>query len=63
METDTQFTTLTHHILKQQQQVPHATGDLSMLMSAIASACKWIYNVVRKAELLKVYSLHLPILT
>ena len=57
METETEFTTLTHHILKQQQKVPHATGDLSILMSAIGSACKWISNVVRKAELLKVYFL------
>ncbi len=55
-ETRTDFVTLTYDILHHQQQIGHARGDLSILMSAIASACKWISNVVRKAELLKVYT-------
>ncbi|KAI8999286.1 fructose-1,6-bisphosphatase class 1/Sedoheputulose-1,7-bisphosphatase [Gaertneriomyces semiglobifer] len=50
----TDFVTLTNDILARQQKHKEATGDLSILMSAISSACKWISNVVRKAELLKV---------
>ncbi|KAJ3202942.1 hypothetical protein HDU83_006726 [Entophlyctis luteolus] len=54
-ELRTDIVTLTSHILAQQQKLStHATGDLSLLLSAIGSACKWISNVVRKAELLKV---------
>lgn len=50
----TDITTLTQDILKEQKAHPGATGDLSILLTAISSACKWISNVVRKAELLKV---------
>ncbi|KAI8611675.1 fructose-1,6-bisphosphatase class 1/Sedoheputulose-1,7-bisphosphatase [Chytriomyces sp. MP71] len=54
-ELRTDITTLTTHIIAQQQlSGKPATGDLSLLLSAIGSACKWISNVVRKAELLKV---------
>ncbi|KAI9093136.1 fructose-1,6-bisphosphatase class 1/Sedoheputulose-1,7-bisphosphatase [Phlyctochytrium arcticum] len=50
----TDFVTLTNDILSRQQQHKEATGDLTILLSAISSACKWISNVVRKAELMKV---------
>ncbi|KND01201.1 fructose 1,6-bisphosphate 1-phosphatase [Spizellomyces punctatus DAOM BR117] len=50
----TDFVTLTNDILQRQQHQPQAKGDLTILLSAISSACKWISNVVRKAELLKV---------
>ena len=53
-ETRTDITTLTHHILSQQQTHKEATGDLTILLNAISSACKWVANCVRKAELLKV---------
>jgi fructose-1,6-bisphosphatase I len=51
----TDITTLTQHILIQQRRHPEASGDLSLLLTSISAACKWISNVVRKAELLKVY--------
>ncbi|KAJ3044985.1 Fructose-1,6-bisphosphatase [Rhizophlyctis rosea] len=50
----TDFKTLTSDILHRQQRTGQATGDLTILLNAISSACKWISNVVRKAELLKV---------
>lgn len=49
----TDIVTLTNDILQQQQHAK-ASGDLSILLAAVASSCKWISNVVRKAELLKV---------
>jgi fructose-1,6-bisphosphatase I len=54
-ELKTDIVTLTNHILKNQQEVKDATGDFTILLTSISSACKWISNVVRKAELLKVY--------
>ncbi|KAI9209302.1 fructose-1,6-bisphosphatase class 1/Sedoheputulose-1,7-bisphosphatase [Polychytrium aggregatum] len=54
VETRTDIVTLTQTILSQQQQHKESTGDLTILLSSLASACKWISNVVRKAELLKV---------
>ncbi|KAJ3030496.1 UNVERIFIED_CONTAM: hypothetical protein HDU68_008784 [Siphonaria sp. JEL0065] len=54
-ELRTDIITLTTHIIAEQQKSSKpATGDLSLLLSSIGSACKWISNVVRKAELLKV---------
>ena len=50
----TNIITLPTHILKNQQKHSEATGDLSIVLNAIATACKWITNVVRKAELLNV---------
>ncbi|KAJ3160009.1 hypothetical protein HDU86_001274 [Geranomyces michiganensis] len=50
----TDFVTLTNDILSRQQRSKEATGDLTILLSAISSSCKWISNVVRKAELMKV---------
>ncbi|KAJ3331722.1 hypothetical protein HDU76_002385 [Blyttiomyces sp. JEL0837] len=53
-ELKTDIVTLTNHILSGQQATKGATGDLTILLSSIASSSKWISNVVRKAELLKV---------
>ncbi|KAJ3111549.1 hypothetical protein HDU96_005610 [Phlyctochytrium bullatum] len=53
-ELKTDIITLNTHILSQQQAIKEATGDLTILLSSISAACKWISNVVRKAELLKV---------
>ncbi|KAJ2997974.1 Fructose-1,6-bisphosphatase [Globomyces sp. JEL0801] len=50
----TDIITVTHHILSQQQHIKEASGDLSIILTSIGTACKWITNVVRKAELLKV---------
>ncbi|KAI8925845.1 fructose-1,6-bisphosphatase class 1/Sedoheputulose-1,7-bisphosphatase [Entophlyctis helioformis] len=51
---DTDIVPLTRHILAMQQHHKEATGDLTILLASISTACKWISNVVRKAELLKV---------
>ncbi|KAI8803556.1 fructose-1,6-bisphosphatase class 1/Sedoheputulose-1,7-bisphosphatase [Cladochytrium replicatum] len=53
-DTRTDILPLTTHILSQQQRVAQATGDLTILLTSIAIAAKWISNVVRKADLLKV---------
>lgn len=53
-ELQTDVITLTQHILTNQHHHKEATGDFSILLSSIATSCKWISNVVRKAELLKV---------
>lgn len=52
----TSITTLSAHILTTQQTV-QGSGDFSILISAIASSCKWISNCVRKADLLNVIGL------
>jgi fructose-1,6-bisphosphatase I len=56
-ETNTDILTVTHHILSSQQKSKQASGDLSILVTAMTSACKWISNVVRKAELLSILGL------
>ncbi|KAI8809475.1 fructose-1-6-bisphosphatase-domain-containing protein [Cladochytrium replicatum] len=53
-DTRTDILPLTTNILSQQQRVAQATGDLTILLTSIAIAAKWISNVVRKADLLKV---------
>lgn len=53
-ELKTDIITLTAHIMQKQQVHKEANGDFSILLTAIGTACKWISNVVRKAELLKV---------
>ncbi len=50
----TDIVTLTQDILQEQKLHPGASGDLSILLTAISTACKWISNVVRKAELFNV---------
>ncbi|TKA56193.1 hypothetical protein B0A53_01483 [Rhodotorula sp. CCFEE 5036] len=44
--------TLTSHVLSQQQRHPIATGDLTLLLTAIQTTCKFIATNVRRASLL-----------
>lgn len=46
---DTNIMTLTRHILSMQKKTKHATGNFSILMNAITTACKFISSHVRKA--------------
>lgn len=41
--------TLTSHLLEQQHNFPNATGDFTLLMTAIQSACKFISSKVRSS--------------
>ncbi len=41
--------TLTSHLLEQQHKFPNATGDFTLLMTAIQSACKFISSKVRSS--------------
>jgi len=47
--------TLTRYILSEQQKHSHAAGDLTLLLSSIATACKSISSAVRRAGLLGIY--------
>ncbi len=40
----TDIITLTAHILQHQHRHPEASGDFSILLTAIGTACKWISN-------------------
>lgn len=44
--------TLTSHVLSQQQRHQMATGDLTLLLTAIQTTCKFIATNVRRASLL-----------
>jgi len=46
---DTNIMTLTRHILSLQKRSKHATGDFTILMNAITTACKVISSHVKKA--------------
>ncbi|GAA5824537.1 hypothetical protein JCM3770_002555 [Rhodotorula araucariae] len=48
----TEIITLTSHVLSQQQRHPIATGDLTLLLTAIQTTCKFISTNVRRAGLL-----------
>ncbi|BGP13953.1 hypothetical protein JCM10213_005537 [Rhodosporidiobolus nylandii] len=48
----TEIVTLTSHVLSQQQRHPIATGDLTLLLTAIQTTCKFIATNVRRAGLL-----------
>jgi fructose-1,6-bisphosphatase I len=47
--------TLTRYILSEQQKHREASGDLSLILSAIATACKAISSAVRRAGLTGLY--------
>jgi fructose-1,6-bisphosphatase len=47
--------TLTRYILVEQKRHPTATGDLSIILNAIQTACKAITATVRRAGLLNIY--------
>lgn len=50
--------TLTRYILTEQRKHPHASGDLSIILSAVATACKALSSAVRRAGMLSLYGLH-----
>jgi hypothetical protein len=49
--------TLTRFILDQEHKHPEATGDLTLLMNAIQTACKVIASAVRKAGIAGLYGM------
>jgi fructose-1,6-bisphosphatase I len=50
--------TLTRFTLARQRRYPDATGDLTLILSAIQTACKSISSAVRRAGLQGLYGLH-----
>ncbi|KDE04282.1 fructose-1,6-bisphosphatase, cytosolic [Microbotryum lychnidis-dioicae p1A1 Lamole] len=48
----TEIVTLTSHVLQSQQHSPAATGDLTILLTAVQTTCKFIATNVRRAGLL-----------
>lgn len=48
----TEIITLTRHVLNDQAKTPQATGDLTILLTAIQTTCKFIATNVRRARLL-----------
>jgi len=49
--TQTNLITLTRHVLSQQKEHREATGDLTLLLTAIQFGCKYVATCVRKATL------------
>ena len=49
--------TLTRFILSEQQKFATASGDLSIILSAIATACKAISSACRRGALIGLYGL------
>ncbi|KAL3309439.1 hypothetical protein Ciccas_012014 [Cichlidogyrus casuarinus] len=52
---DTDCMTLTRFVHAEQMKVPKATGELTLLMNAIQTACKAISNAVRKAGITQMH--------
>ncbi|KAJ1971142.1 Fructose-1,6-bisphosphatase [Dimargaris xerosporica] len=50
--TKTNIVTLTRHVLTEQYRHKEATGDLTLLLSAIQMGCKFVESCVRKAALI-----------
>ncbi|KAI9611628.1 hypothetical protein H4Q26_008583 [Puccinia striiformis f. sp. tritici PST-130] len=48
----TEIITLTRHVLNSQARTPQASGDLTILLTAIQTTCKFIATNVRRARLL-----------
>jgi len=51
-ELSTEIITLTRHVLNSQARTPQASGDLTILLTAIQTTCKFIATNVRRARLL-----------
>ncbi|KAJ1957314.1 Fructose-1,6-bisphosphatase, partial [Dispira parvispora] len=49
--TQTNIITLTRHVLTEQYHHKDATGDLTLLLTAIQLGCKFVESCVRKAAL------------
>ena len=58
IRSDTNPSTLTRFILSKQREHPEATGDLTLILSAIATATKAITAAVRRAGLASLTGLH-----
>ncbi|CAG0900692.1 unnamed protein product [Cyprideis torosa] len=54
---DTNCMTMTRFFLAEQRKVPHATGDLTQLLSSIQAAVKAISSAVRRAGIAKLFGL------
>lgn len=52
---NTNFVTLTRNLVFEQQQVKEASGDFTLLLSSIQTACKFISSKVKKAGIAKLY--------
>lgn len=50
-ELSTDFTTLFNDIILGQKDHPDSCGEFTLLLMEIAGACKWISNIVKRAEL------------
>mmetsp|Transcript_21006 Transcript_21006/g.18333 ORF Transcript_21006/g.18333 Transcript_21006/m.18333 type:complete len:340 (+) Transcript_21006:74-1093(+) len=50
--------TLTRFLVKQQQQYKEASGDFTILLTSIQTACKFISSKVRKAGIANLYGIH-----
>ncbi|KAL4465890.1 hypothetical protein ABPG74_004127 [Tetrahymena malaccensis] len=55
---NTNFVTLTRNLVFEQQQVKEASGDFTLLLSSIQTACKFISSKVKKAGIAKLYGHH-----
>lgn len=53
----TQPTTLTTHLISLQKEFPNATGDFTLLLTAIQSACKYISSKVRSSGVANLHGL------
>jgi fructose-1,6-bisphosphatase len=49
--------TLTRFILSEQQKFANASGDLTIILAAIATACKAISSACRRGALIGLYGL------
>jgi len=47
--------TLTRMLMQEQQHIKDASGDFTLLMSSIQTACKYISSKVRKAGIASLY--------
>lgn len=56
-EFDTDIVTLTRHLIIEQQSHKQATGALTLLLSSIQLACKFVSSKVRKAGITNLYGL------
>jgi fructose-1,6-bisphosphatase I len=54
---NTDLITLTFHLMETQKEHKEATGDFTLLLSSIQTACKFISSKVRKAGLANLYGL------
>jgi Fructose-1-6-bisphosphatase, N-terminal domain len=55
---DSSAVTLTQFVLTEQRKHPEATGDLSIILAAVQTACKTISSAVRRVGLLALHGAH-----